>query len=114
MIRLEVFILSCLKNFYGSVTAKMAENASEANEKGVSPIDATPTSNSGTDAAALSDGDDVALAIVGLHAQPIDPLVEARVVRKIDFFLIPAMIVGYGMVYYDKVATSLFSSCHSD
>ncbi|KFY86708.1 hypothetical protein V500_07453 [Pseudogymnoascus sp. VKM F-4518 (FW-2643)] len=92
----------------------MAENASEANEKGVSPIDATMTSNSGTDAAALSDGDDVALAIVGLHAQPIDPLVEARVVRKIDSFLIPAMIVGYGMVYYDKVAASLFSSCRSD
>ena len=92
----------------------MADNASEANEKGVPAIDATTTSNSETEAAALSDGDDVALAIVGLHAQPIDPLVEARVVRKIDLFLIPAMIVGYGMVYYDKVATALSSSCHSD
>ncbi|KFY39091.1 hypothetical protein V494_04115, partial [Pseudogymnoascus sp. VKM F-4513 (FW-928)] len=83
----------------------MAAISSEANEKGVSAIDAPTTSattNYATDAPDLSDGDDVALAIVGLHAQPIDPLVEARVVRKIDFFLIPAMIVGYGMVYYDK------------
>lgn len=92
----------------------MAENAREANEKGVSPIDATTTPNSGADAPDLSDGDDVALGLVGLHAQPIDPLVEARVVRKIDYFLIPAMIVGYGMVYYDKVTTAPFSSCHSD
>lgn len=88
----------------------MADNASEANEKGVPAMDATATSNYATDAPDLSDGDDVALAIVGLHAQPIDPLVEARVVRKIDFFLIPAMIVGYGMVYYDKVATILIPS----
>lgn len=91
----------------------MAEIAREANEKGVPTIDATTVSNPGADAPDLSDGDDVALAIVGLHAQPIDPVVEARVVRKIDYFLIPAMIVGYGMVYYDKVATILFSSCHS-
>ncbi|OAL05082.1 MFS general substrate transporter [Phaeosphaeriaceae sp. SRC1lsM3a] len=45
---------------------------------------------------------DVALDLVGEHAQEIDPIVEARVVRKIDLFLIPAMIVGYGLVYYDK------------
>ncbi|EON62144.1 hypothetical protein W97_01363 [Coniosporium apollinis CBS 100218] len=45
---------------------------------------------------------DVALALVGEHAQAIDPVAEARVVRKIDLFLIPAMIVGYGLVYYDK------------
>ena len=37
---------------------------------------------------------DVALALVGEHAQAIDPVAEARVVRKIDLFLIPAMIVG--------------------
>jgi hypothetical protein len=37
---------------------------------------------------------DVALAIAGEHAQPIDPVVEARVLRKIDLFLIPAMTIG--------------------
>ncbi|KAF2843565.1 allantoate transport protein [Patellaria atrata CBS 101060] len=46
--------------------------------------------------------EDVALALVGEHAQYIDPALEARVVRKIDLFLIPTMIVGYGLVYYDK------------
>lgn len=92
----------------------MAENAREANEKGLPTMDATKMSNSGADAPDLSDGDDVALAIVGLNAQPIDPLVEARVVRKIDYFLIPAMIVGYGMVYYDKVTTTIYSSYHSN
>lgn len=40
---------------------------------------------------------DVALDLVGEHAQEIDPIVEARVVRKIDLFLIPAMIVGWSL-----------------
>ena len=46
---------------------------------------------------------DIAIAMVGEHRQDIDPAVEARVVRKIDWFLIPTMIFGYGLVYYDKV-----------
>lgn len=37
---------------------------------------------------------DDALGLVGEHAQEIDPAVEARVLRKIDWFLIPAMIIG--------------------
>lgn len=46
---------------------------------------------------------DVAMAVVGEHAHAMDPTVEARVIRKIDRFMIPAMIIGYGFVYYDKV-----------
>lgn len=49
---------------------------------------------------------DIAIAIVGEHRQDIDPVLEARVVRKIDWFLIPTMIFGYGLVYYDKVISS--------
>jgi hypothetical protein len=45
-------------------------------------------------ASSISLEKDVALGLVGEHAQDIDPEVEARVVRKIDWFLIPAMIVG--------------------
>ncbi|KAI0127628.1 major facilitator superfamily domain-containing protein [Xylariales sp. AK1849] len=45
---------------------------------------------------------DVAMAMVGEERHPIDPAVAARAVRKIDWFLIPAMTVGYGLVYYDK------------
>ncbi|KAL1801090.1 hypothetical protein ACET3X_001432 [Alternaria dauci] len=45
---------------------------------------------------------DIAINLVGEHAQDIDPETEAKVLRKIDWFLIPAMIVGYGLVYYDK------------
>jgi hypothetical protein len=37
---------------------------------------------------------DEAIGLVGVHAQEIDPVVEARVLRKIDWFLIPAMIIG--------------------
>ncbi|KAK2035515.1 major facilitator superfamily transporter [Colletotrichum zoysiae] len=47
------------------------------------------------------DGDD-ALAVVGARARPYDPAVAARAVRKIDRFLVPAMVLGYGLVYYDK------------
>jgi hypothetical protein len=45
---------------------------------------------------------DQAIAIVGEHGHVIDPAEEAQVVRKIDLFLVPAMIVGYGLVYYDS------------
>ncbi|KAL3298246.1 putative MFS transporter [Colletotrichum asianum] len=42
------------------------------------------------------------LEAVGDHARVVDPEIEARVVRKIDLFLMPAMVIGYGLVYYDK------------
>jgi hypothetical protein len=37
---------------------------------------------------------DVAVALVGENAREIDAHVEARVLSKIDWFLIPAMVVG--------------------
>ncbi|KAI1184241.1 putative MFS transporter [Nemania serpens] len=40
--------------------------------------------------------------LMGTEARPIDPEVERRVLRKIDMFLMPAMVIGYGLVYYDK------------
>ncbi|KAI1197887.1 putative MFS transporter [Nemania serpens] len=40
--------------------------------------------------------------LMGTEARPIDPAVERRVLRKIDMFLMPAMVIGYGLVYYDK------------
>lgn len=43
-------------------------------------------------ASSVSLDKDVAIALVGTQAQEIDPVVEKRVLRKIDLFLIPAMI----------------------
>ncbi|KAI0428319.1 putative MFS transporter [Xylaria sp. FL1042] len=40
--------------------------------------------------------------IMGTEARPIDPDMERRVLRRIDMFLMPAMMIGYGLVYYDK------------
>lgn len=37
---------------------------------------------------------DAALALVSDVAQEIDPLVERRVLRKIDMFFMPAMLIG--------------------
>jgi hypothetical protein len=37
---------------------------------------------------------DEAIGLVGEHAREIDPEFEARVLRKIDWFLIPAMLIG--------------------
>ncbi|CAI6094581.1 unnamed protein product [Clonostachys chloroleuca] len=48
------------------------------------------------------DGQDEAIAMVGEQTRAVDPVVAARAVRKIDLFLIPSMILGYGLVYYDK------------
>ena len=45
---------------------------------------------------------DIAATIVPEHALDVDPVVERRVLRKIDWFLIPLMWIGYGFVYYDK------------
>ncbi|KAK6865434.1 allantoate transport [Apiospora arundinis] len=56
---------------------------------------ATPT-------AGASAEKDVAINMVGEEVCQIDPTVAAKAVRKIDWFLIPAMTVGYGLVYYDK------------
>lgn len=56
-------------------------------------------------------GADEAIAMVGEQEQHFDPVVAARAVRKIDWFLMPAMIFGYGLVYYDKAilgAAALF------
>lgn len=33
-------------------------------------------------------------ALLGDEARPVDPVVEARVLRKIDAFLMPAMLIG--------------------
>lgn len=67
---------------------------------------------------------DAALAVVGDVAQDIDPIVAKRVLRKIDLYFMPAMLIGmhthfgnpniqnwlkfyfdlgYGIVYWDKV-----------
>jgi hypothetical protein len=48
---------------------------------------------------------DDAVAMVGEVQHAIDPLVEARAVRKIDLFLIPAMICGcqfYSILTYSE------------
>ncbi|KAJ5263217.1 Major facilitator superfamily domain general substrate transporter [Penicillium angulare] len=45
---------------------------------------------------------DTALAVVGDVAQDIDPVMAKRVLRKIDLYFMPAMLIGYGIVYWDK------------
>jgi MFS family permease len=59
----------------------------------------TSAQTSTTDATGTKDE---ALALAGETARAIDPVMERRVLRKIDLFLMPAMIIGYGLVYYDK------------
>ena len=53
--------------------------------------------------ASLLSEKDLAAAIVPDRAQPFDRVMEQRVVRKLDLYLIPWMWLGYGLVYYDKV-----------
>jgi hypothetical protein len=38
--------------------------------------------------------EDLALGVAGEHARPIDRILDARVVRKIDLFLMPTMFIG--------------------
>jgi len=50
-----------------------------------------------------SDDLDDAAAWVSQTGQDIDPVIEKRVRRKTDLFFMPTFIIGYGLVYYDKV-----------
>ena len=43
---------------------------------------------------------DAALAVVSDEAQEIDPSVEKRVLRKIDLFFMPAMLIGGRLIYF--------------
>lgn len=44
----------------------------------------------------------MAASVVPEYARSWDPIVERRVIRKIDMYLMPFMWIGYGLVYYDK------------
>lgn len=65
-------------------------------EKGVHKDVSPPRDgyNAASPNSSISLDKDVAIGLVGEHAREIDPAVEAKVLRKIDWFLIPAMIVG--------------------
>jgi hypothetical protein len=65
-------------------------------EKSIPATASPPNGHDDTEfsASSVSLEKDAALALVGEHAHDIDPEVEARVLRKIDMFLIPAMIIG--------------------
>ena len=81
---------------------KMASQPTFNDEKSTST---PPIASADPENAALSNArdQDVANAMVGEQRHAIDPAVEARVIRRIDLFLVPAMFCGYGLVYYDKV-----------
>ncbi|KAL4965449.1 putative MFS transporter [Aspergillus stella-maris] len=64
-----------------------------------SVVQDAPCASCHVDEKALATGGVEAL---GEQARPIDPEIERRVLRKIDMFLMPAMVIGYGLVYYDK------------
>ncbi|KAF2124807.1 hypothetical protein P153DRAFT_370716 [Dothidotthia symphoricarpi CBS 119687] len=66
--------------------------SAQVDEKRVLPQHGRRDPESG--ASSLSLDKDVAIALVGEHARDIDPEMEVRVLRKIDMFLIPAMVVG--------------------
>ncbi|KAH8816649.1 major facilitator superfamily domain-containing protein [Xylogone sp. PMI_703] len=73
-------------------------------EKTALPHDATSEARDVTETPTipLNRDEDIAIAIVGEQSHAFDPVIEARIVRKIDLFFIPAMVIGYGLVYYDK------------
>jgi hypothetical protein len=65
----------------------------KATDTTASPPDAQYAGEAGR-ASSVSLDKDEAIGLVGEHAHEIDPVVEAKVLKKIDWFLIPAMIVG--------------------
>jgi hypothetical protein len=66
------------------------------NEKSVHELGSPPRDDydPASPASSISFDKDVAIGLVGEHARDIDPAIEAKVLRKIDCWLIPAMVVG--------------------
>lgn len=75
----------------------MPSREKRVTEMAGSPLDP----ESGT--SSLSLDRDVAIKLVGEHAQEIDPEMERKVLRKIDLFLIPAMIIGTSSLKFSSV-----------
>lgn len=50
---------------------------------------------------------DAALAVVSDVAQEIDPVVAKRVLRKIDFYFMPAMLIGKSSAFVPREAFCL-------
>jgi hypothetical protein len=70
----------------------------------------SPHHDTESGAAPTSTDKDIAIGLVGEHAQDIDPETEAKVLRKIDLFLIPAMIVGMSIITNHQPCSSQISS----
>ncbi|KAL8992174.1 MAG: hypothetical protein Q9169_007307 [Polycauliona sp. 2 TL-2023] len=87
------------------VEGKMAMHKQDQDKNEASAIatDQSPSSPVQTDHFGSSSFEkDAAAAIVSDHAVTLDKATVRRVQRKIDWFLIPIMWFGYGLVYYDK------------
>lgn len=70
-------------------------SATHHNEKDVHEPNSLPHGESGSSpTSSVSLDKDVAVGLVGEHARDYDPAVEAKVLRTIDWYLIPMMIVG--------------------
>jgi hypothetical protein len=63
---------------------------------------AVPNTTANHDSA--SSAKDEAIAMVGEQEHALDPVIVARAVRKIDWFLIPAMI--FGCAYPTPISSS--------
>lgn len=51
------------------------------------------------------DTEDIGATIAGTEAIEYDPAEGEQVLRKIDRVLMPTMLIGYGLVIYDKVGS---------
>jgi len=87
----------------------MASNSATARPE-EKAIASSPHHDAETALTAASTDKDLAINLVGEHAQEIDPRIEAKVVRRIDWFLIPAMIVGMSNSPSPRPPASLISS----
>ena len=95
----------------------MAGTDAYQNEKGIlearapsSPVPPNADPEAGTTSPSLDK--DVAMGLVGEHAQEIDAEMEKRVLRKIDLFLIPAMVVGKNMNFSNTSSNKVLKHIH--
>lgn len=77
----------------GKLNFQLTLELSQTMEKGTDPRETAADASRPVVVEPVGDKD-VAIAMVGEQGHAVDPLVVQRAVRKIDWFLIPAMTVG--------------------
>lgn len=84
------------------VTTEGIHNAPVVPEASGIPLEKSNDAEAATVSAPAPESPSETGELLSEEARQIDPLAAKRVLRKIDRFLLPTLVLGYGLTYWDK------------